>query len=205
MYGRRSDACIEQIVDRILAENNILNYPVGHIPEILGRRNIEKLEIDAEKDFCAYYYELEDGQRKIAVNINIDTPERTNFSIVHELGHHFLEHELTDAERACTEEDIFGETQNKLQEREADVFAACFLMPKYLMVKEYLKFMDRMDLNPDRGLYIDHQGCNVETYNYFIEWFKPFGASKEALRYRMINLKLMIWNMGGYQPIKKLL
>ena len=75
-----------------------------------------------------------------------DPPYRKRFSIAHELGHHFL-HLLSDGEIVDSHSDMFREkeptsgymSKRRLQEVEANWFAASLLMPEELVKTEWEK------------------------------------------------------------------
>jgi hypothetical protein len=60
----------------------------------------------------------------------VNVPGRQNFTIAHELGHYLL-HRKTRDEFQCSQRDILmrGETIDRRQETEANVFASYLLMP----------------------------------------------------------------------------
>ena len=103
-----------------------------------------------------------------------DPPYRKRFSIAHELGHHFL-HLLDDGEIIDSHSDMFREkepasghmTERRLQEIEANWFAASLLMPEELVKIEWEKSLSVPQLA------------------------KIFNVSREAMGYRLDDLDLV--------------
>ncbi|MFR9087688.1 MAG: ImmA/IrrE family metallo-endopeptidase [Oscillospiraceae bacterium] len=75
----------------------------------------------------------------IFVNANLRT-SRKHFTIAHELGHHYLGHPLQNGAIICDSDSVFGKNKPE-QEKEADYFAACFLMPENMVKRKRTEFL----------------------------------------------------------------
>lgn len=73
------------------------------------------------------------GRSLITINSR-DTLERRRFSLAHELGHHEL-HARLNQTFACTARDM-TDYRRSPEERQANYFAACLLMPDWLFADE---------------------------------------------------------------------
>ncbi|SHJ80873.1 protein of unknown function [Anaerocolumna jejuensis DSM 15929] len=172
---------ITNLVDGIL-ECNVLNQPpILLIKDIMIRRGIIFEERDEDdEEFCGIYMVM--GNTKIIfVNANLYEP-RKNFTIAHELGHHFLGHVLSEGAIVCDKSAF--DTKNKKrpeQEKEADYFSSCFLMPKNLMNKKMKEFegsySEQICMIP-----IEKEEYNDALVEYLCTFFQ---VSKEAMRIRL--------------------
>ena len=139
------------------------------------------------------------GQCYIMVNSDIGISGRVNFTIVHELGHYFLNHHLQFNHFYCTESDILEETDATLIiEREANHFASSFLMPEQKIKSAFLsilrnsrkaKVKDFLHVKNDFTFGI---WCGVRD-----SLMKRYGVSEAALRYRLRYLKLAKFDFRG--------
>jgi Predicted Zn peptidase len=132
------------------------------------------------------------GQRYIMVNQGIDNPGRRNFTIAHELGHHFLEHQLHSNSFYCCDDEIAEESQAITpMECEANYFADCFLMPEAKVKSAFLSML----ANSHKAKIKDY--LYVKNDFTFSIWCgirqgltKRYGVSEAALRYRLRQLNL---------------
>ncbi len=168
---------IQNLVDGILDFNVLRKPPIALIGDIMKKRNIvfeERNENDSE--FCGIYIELNDT-KIIFVNGNMYEP-RKNFTIAHELGHHYLGHALTDGAIICDKSALDASNNERPEaEKEADYFASCLLMPKDLIMQKKKEFETQNKKYSDDAL-----------IDYLKDCFK---VSKEALRYRLIELNIV--------------
>ena len=102
-----------------------------------------------------------------------------------------------EAEIICIDRDFnrLGNEDDKFEkEVEANYFAACLLMPLNLLTPIFCEFMKRN--NRTRVLYVDTQQCNYLDYKQCIRTLQLyFLASESAIRYRLVNLKWMQFNI----------
>ena len=177
---------ISYLVDGILKCNTFNRPPIELIYDIMKQRGIifeERNEKDDE--FCGVYIVIKET-KIIFVNSNMYAP-RKNFTIAHELGHHFLCHTLLNGAILCDKNAVFGNNKSE-SEKEANYFAACFLMPKGLMEMKHTEF--EKNYEPQMSLFInfDTQEKNKQRIEYLSEFFQ---VSKEAMGYRLEELKII--------------
>ena len=175
---------IANLVDGILLCNVFNRPPIELIRDIMIQRGIKFEERDVNDDeFCGVYIVI--GETKIIfVNSSLYEP-RKNFTIAHELGHHFLAHQLNDGAIICNKDTIFGNNKPE-QEKEADYFAACFLMPEKMMKQkktEFEKNNQQLELFQETKI----QDINKSFVEYMCKFFK---VSKEAMNYRLEGVKM---------------
>lgn len=177
---------IAKLVDGIL-DCNVLNRPsVELFDDIMKQRGIKFKELNEDdEEFCGVYIMLE-NTKIIFVNSNLYTP-RKNFTIAHELGHHFLSHPLQDGAIICNKDVLFGNNKPE-PEKEADHFAACFLMPPKLMKQKKYEF----EKNYSEQMYLfnstDKQAKTDELTKYLCNFFE---VSKETMGIRLEELKMI--------------
>ncbi|KNY27693.1 ImmA/IrrE family metallo-endopeptidase [Pseudobacteroides cellulosolvens] len=176
---------IANLVDGILQCNVLNRPPIDLISDIIKQRGIKFEERDEnDEEFCGVYFVI--GEAKIIfVNSNLYEP-RKNFTIAHELGHHFLVHPLQDGAIICNKDTIFGDNKPE-PEKEADYFAACFLMPKNMLHQKKTEFEKNysQQLNLFKGS--EEQDKNEELIKYLSNFFK---VSKESMGYRLKEFKM---------------
>jgi len=162
---------IQNLVDGILDFNVLRKPPIELIGDIMKKRNIVFEERDEnDSEFCGVYIEIE--------NTKIIFVNRKNFTIAHELGHHYLGHALTDGAIICDKSALDASNKERPEtEKEADYFASCLLMPKDLIMQKTKDF-EKQSKNYH----------NDELVNFLKDFFK---VSKEALRYRLIELNIV--------------
>jgi Zn-dependent peptidase ImmA (M78 family) len=83
----------------------------------------------------------------ITVNSGISEEGRKRFAIAHELGHFEL-HAVSQL-ILCTEEDMYVWNENKVQEIEANEFAASILMPKDIFTRYFKRGQPNMEVVKD--------------------------------------------------------
>ena len=177
---------IRNLVDGILELNTLHRPPIELIPAIMKQRGIVLEEQDEDdEEFCGVYMVVK--QTKIIfVNANLRT-SRKHFTIAHELGHHYLGHSLQNGAIICDNDSVFGKNKPE-QEKEADYFAACFLMPEDLVKQKRMEFLSQCPqqttlFQADQQLEQKHQ-LQWDLSNYF-------QVSMEAMGYRLDELKLV--------------
>lgn len=125
------------------ADTVLNNYWNGKLPidldDILSKLNIEIKVLDGEdsKDIHGKAC-LEDGNRVIYVNIN-DSVVRRRFTAAHEIGHHVLGHVTPQRDQFRDGKHIFTGDKQSILERQANLFAADLLMPKFAVEHAILK------------------------------------------------------------------
>lgn len=161
--------------------------------DIMKAENIKYKEVDSKnKSFVGSLTKANSGRYYVFTNKNIDNIGRKNFTIAHELGHFFLEHELKSNVFYCLDNEIQEEAEaiNPI-EREANYFASCFLMPELKIKAAFLgilvnskkaKIKDFLHVKND---YIYSIWCGIKD-----DLMNRYGVSESALRYRLTQLCL---------------
>lgn len=179
---------IENLVNGILECNVLDRPPIELIHVIMKQRGIKFEERNEDDDeFCGVYIVM--GNTKIIfVNVNLYKP-RKNFTIAHELGHHFLVHTLTNGAIICDKGALDAKNKQRPErEKEADYFAGCFLMPRKLMFQKKKEFEDNQAQQVRLFKPSEIQWNNRELIEYLSDFFK---VSKEAMGYRLGELKIV--------------
>lgn len=160
--------------------------------EIMFREGIKFKEIEENQDdFLGALVKTNSNQNCIIINKNIDNVGRKHFTIAHELGHYFLNHQLNNAFLFCSKSDVLeGGYQSDPIEREANYFASCFLMPEEMLKKEFNAIYTRV-------MKVKVKDLLIVSNNSYKTWIairdnliKRFGVSEAALRYRLQKLNL---------------
>jgi Zn-dependent peptidase ImmA (M78 family) len=160
---------------------------------IIQAEGIKYREIlSANTRFVGAYTCAPNGQKYIIVNQEIDNVGRRNFTIAHELGHHFLKHQLLSNFFYCNEDDIVEEEQagNSI-ERESNYFSNCLLMPEEKVKSAFLGMLKRSRKAKIKNfLHVKNDytfgiWCGVRD-----DLTKRYGVSEAALRNRLRYLKL---------------
>lgn len=114
---------------RLLEEHGfkIFRYPLG-LDSILG---------------CSARY----GKDKVIVTNSSTILSREIFTAAHELGHHELH--LTESSQAIVDRE--GDEKDDI-EKDADYFAACFLMPKHVLERYIDEDLARADVSKFQGI-----------------------------------------------------
>lgn len=139
---------------------------------------------EGDKEFGGVYMVLKQA-RIIFVDANLRT-SRKYFTIVHELLHHYLGHPLQNDAIICDSDSVFGKNKPE-QEKEADYFAACFLMPENLVKRKRTEFFN--DCPKQTTLFLEDQQLEQQhqLQRYLSDYFQ---VSMEAMGYRLDELKL---------------
>lgn len=188
---------IEQFVMQILAKYNIRDNPGKHLNEIIDGESISLIDYhEWSEEICGRLLYIND-EPAIFYNAKHTEPMRA-FTIAHELGHYFLRHlDGTEAEIICIDRDFNRLDSNddaSEKEVEANFFASCLLMPFNLLSHVFSSFMKR--INRRGVLYVDTQRCNFLDYKQCIQTLQfYFLASESAIRYRLVNLGWMNFNI----------
>lgn len=156
----------------ILAEKVRKDLALKWLPEDM-EKIIAKLGIKvkyAPSDEFSGLLIRKDGSALIGVNNN-ESSVRQRFTIAHELGHFFL-HPTQDA-FVDYRDNLKGVIRNA-KEREANMFAAAFLMPKSLIISDVNKLSKK-------GIFESEIKELASKYN----------VSKESMSYRILNLGLI--------------
>ena len=191
---------IEQDTMRILSYYRISENPGKYLQKIVDGEEIVLIDYhDWAEELCGRFLFI-DNEPVIFYNAK-HTEAMQAFTIAHELGHYFLRHlDNEDSEIICIDRDFnrLGDDSKFEKEVEANYFAACLLMPLNMLAPVFWEFMRRNNRN--RVLYVDNQQCNYLDYKQCIRTLQLyFLASESAIRYRLVNLNWMQFNIH-YDP-----
>lgn len=157
--------------------------------KICQSENIKYKEIVADENkFCGVFTKAPNGQKYIMTNSNINIDGRKNFTIAHELGHYFLNHQLELHVDSFVDEDC---SHKNPIEYEANYFASCLLMPSVKLTKAIKSiFMGIYKREPSLPVWINH--ANYKTWAIACnELTKRYGVSETALRCRLSMLNVV--------------
>lgn len=138
---KKSKREIKNLVNQLLKKHNLLFPPVS-LDRILQREDIKYIEkdfedLDLEENVDALIYK-DDDIKFIVVNSKAHLyNERKRFSIAHELGHLFLHFSDNQKQYVAFRSQILGE--NRIEETEANIFAANLLIPDEMVEQEYFE------------------------------------------------------------------
>lgn len=181
-------SAVKLTAKQVLFDNHISGSPADSLTKIILRENIELIKIYVEDDSCGMYC-IEDDKHKIFVNENMGVG-RMNFTIAHELGHHFLSHTLEGFCRIYR--NLETETHEKSpQEVEANYFAACLLMPYALVLQIFNRVVSNYGLQKDTSLYVQLSGQAEIIGAVVFALAEELKVSNEAATYRLKSLKLL--------------
>lgn len=156
---------IEKIIEGLQQKLGIKQIPVP-VEEIAHGLGI-KIKRAPSEDFSGILIRKE-GKALMGINDN-ESHVRQRFTIAHELGHFYL-HQAKDA-FVDYRDNQTGIVRNK-KEREANMFAAAFLIPRESLINEVKK------LSP-KGIF----DAEIESLA------KKYDVSKESMNYRILNLR----------------
>lgn len=184
---------IEQVANEVLTK--YLKKGGSHkiLNEIMAAETIKFRELNSvNDDFVGVLTKGSNGQAYIMVNSSIGNNGRKHFTIAHELGHHFLQHQLTQNSFYCFNNEIVeeGVWQNPI-EQEANHFATCLLMPEEKVKSAFTCMLQ----NSRKAKIKDY--LHVKNDYTFSIWcgmrdslMKRYGVSEAAIRYRLQQLNL---------------
>ena len=103
------------------------------------------------------------------------------------MGHHYLGHPLQNGAIICDSDSVFGKNKPE-QEKEADYFAACFLMPENLVKQKRTEFFNYCPKQTTLFLEDQQPEQQNQLQRYLSDYFQ---VSMEAMGYRLDELKLV--------------
>jgi len=161
--------------------------PVSLIAEICYDATISYEEMEEE-----IAGQLFVSERLIRINAK-DSPERQNFTIGHELGHLRLHVCRAMGQLSLFDEESFSRqiicrrNDTRIIEREANAFSVNLLMPRGMVIREYrrvLKLMRSIPVQQKVEMMYDERWRDAYLA-------RKFEVSLEAMRFRLMNLKLI--------------
>lgn len=184
---------IEHIANNVLTKYVKSGGVYKVFNDIMSSEKIKFREIPSVSDkFVGALTKGNNDQVYIIINKNIDNIGRKHFTIAHELGHYFLQHQLHQNSIFCNNNDILeqGHQSNPI-EREANYFASCLLMPDVKVRNTFLKILENRSRKKIKDFLIVR---NDASYGIWCgirdELTKRYGVSETALRYRLQQLML---------------
>ena len=191
------------MIDKFATEQTSLDLYVKHVkrgvpakmmPKIIVAEGIKLREIDGGEKFSGALVKSPSGVMYININKNIDNTGRKNFTLAHELGHFALQHHLHTASFLCSENEISEDDEAiSDQEKEANYFASCFLLPRNRVVSEFTKwFQWRISPNGRVFLNITPHGKSYSEWKAISNTLQnKFDVSTTALKIRLVELVLI--------------
>ncbi len=165
---------IEKIALLVREYWNLGVKPINDIIHVLEKNGIITTAYPIEKEIDAYskMIKINNNERFIVVlSTDKESAVRTNFDAAHELGHILLHDWCTDIEELSREE-------FKQREKEANNFAAAFLLPRQSFVREVAIF--------------------PKNLNYYVELKRKWKTSISAMIIRAFNLDIITDNQYQY-------
>lgn len=193
MFKNTSFEDINLKANDVLFAYNITDCPAMYMHKIIKDQDINYSETDRFSSNDGFYM-VKGDKKAIIVKKTVAPTERKNYSIAHELGHHFIGHCSGGGIIKCkvVEHGIFDNSTSKehdRKEQEANVFASYFLMPKVLVepvVKQALVLSDRAHIG---YFFLDNQQCNIRDWQICCSLMqRSFKTSKTAIKWRLFYL-----------------
>lgn len=142
---------------------------------------------------------------------------RDRFTLAHELAHHLLDHGRHLVQESCDDNDFVLRRDSEIHEKEilrmefqANYFAASLLMPKNHVVEEFHRLIRTLGIS-NKGfgaLYVDHQPCNVRTFDEVTGFFmQRYGVSRAAVKIRLESMDFVqdVRHRSGFRPLQAVL
>jgi len=188
MTNNQIEAIATQVLQKYVARGGAFKQ----FANIIKNENIKYKEVNSPNiNFIGAFTKGNNNQLYIMVNQNIFNEGRKNFTIAHELGHYFLNHQLKTNVFYCFDNEILEDDfhQNEI-ENEANYFATCLLMPEDKITRAFKSILS----NSSRGRITEYLSVTKSTYGIWCgirdQLTKRYGVSEEALRYRLKMLGL---------------
>ena len=183
---------IELIATRVLQKYVARGGAFKQFENIIKSEQIKYKEVNSQnKNFVGAFTKGNNNQLYIMVNQKVFNEGRKNFTIAHELGHYFLNHQLKTNTFYCFDNEILENDFHQDEiENEANYFATCLLMPEEKLTNAFKSILN----NSSRGRIKDYLSVTKSTYGIWCgikdQLTKRYGVSEEALRYRLKMLGL---------------
>lgn len=142
------------------------------------------------------------SERKIQLNLH-ENKHRERFTLGHEIGHFYLQHDKFLQSETLIEEDLLKGDVNKdafnyeRLEAQANNFSSYLLLPEDYFLAKTAKLRKELGIQ-DRGhgyIYVDDQPCNFSAYNSLVSGLSlHFGASKNAIEVKFKKMGMLTDN-----------
>ena len=172
----------EKKAHQLLGNMGINKAPIA-VDELAMNLNIVVSNERLPDDVSGFLYR-DDTYALIGVNENHPT-SRQRFTLAHELGHYVMhEGDYIDDQFRINFRDITSSTGTKMNEIEANAFAAALLMPEHLVREAVARLNDGIELLPFSE--------NEDVTEEIPELAKIFDVSHQALLIRLGKLGLLV-------------
>lgn len=181
---------IDLIVEDVFEKYQITKTPYKFLNKICKKENIHLLPVNFSESVDGFIQNI-NGEMYIFYNSN-KMQERQNFTIAHELGHHFLKH-ISFGEALTDSEDEFVSNKNEI-EIEANYFASHFLLPKELIEKDFMNTITYSNglKNSRIPLKIMSYGVSYKKWKIITSKLcKKYKISEQMLFYKLQELNLI--------------
>lgn len=153
---------VKPIADQFIQENNI-TYPISNPLQMLADLGYYVIKAEAPENLSGFYMK-KDRFPFIFVN-STHSLGRQNFSLWHEVYHHYMNHE----------NGISDFNSKSIEEREAEIFSGCIMLPDREIKKLAVKPIDiefiasvsasyQMSFNAVAVRFMQEQYISYETY-----------------------------------------
>ncbi|WP_310621930.1 ImmA/IrrE family metallo-endopeptidase [Flexibacterium corallicola] len=138
-------------------------------------------------------------QKTIKINFH-KNKERKRFTIAHEIGHFYMQHDRYLRSETHIENDLLldSDRENEFHyerlEYQANTFASCLLLPEKSFLRKIEEYRAGLDIK-NRGhgyIYVDDQPCNYTIYKLFLTQLKlHFKVSEQAIEIKLKKMGLL--------------
>lgn len=200
LVERRAWNCLERCRRKLKLESIPLPVPVEEWIEFVFRIGfgVEDLSRLGDNVLGAAY--LKDREISISETL-LGNEGRFRFTCAHELGHFMLHAKLASAFRDTLDMELRGLT---LIERQADRFAAAFLMPLMLLERELVNICQERKLEVRTTLtelmVVSAPSERLWRYVFLPEVTRRFGVSAHAALLRFQDLLLVVSRKRPFIP-----
>jgi Zn-dependent peptidase ImmA (M78 family) len=161
---------VKKKINEIFERFNITHVPIP-VEDIAKDLDI-KISYAPSEEYSGILIRKEDGGTLMGIN-SLENPSRMRFTIAHELGHFLLEKTSVSIDYRSNHP---NETKTQ-QEKKADFFAANLLMPENFLREDF-----KTALQNRPNVFLEEDLNKLAT---------RYEVSKEAMKYRLMNLKLL--------------
>ena len=175
---------VENKVNEILNKYAITHCPAKELNRIAQSEGLTLIPVDHDDDSCGFLDEF----KNIYYNSNM-IKSRYNFTIAHEFGHYFLNHELRGEYSRLYRDFTKVEYEKDPQEVEANYFAACFLIPRSMARPVFNRLTNQLSNIYIKPVRIENENSNLEELSHLVSAYKNnFLVSTQTAFYRLITL-----------------
>ncbi len=178
---------VEKKANEVLRKYGITECPAKELSRIANAEDITLNPVDHNDDSCGFFCII-NGVKNIYYNTNM-LKSRYNFTIAHELGHYFLEHELREEYSRLYRDFTKADFQKDPQEVEANYFAACLLVPRCMAKSVFMELTSPVSKGFIKPIRIGSKDNNIDELLHIISTYKKmFLISTQTAFYRLLTL-----------------